>query len=56
MLWSILVLAVIALLAWSIRRATCGTPFQHCCPCTPYIGHLRWLEGREQKYKKEKLW
>lgn len=56
MWWSILLLLAIAFLALGIKKATRGTPFEHRCPCTPYIEHLRWVENPDSKAKRENLW
>lgn len=59
MIWSLIVIALVLLLAYFIRKAVKGTVFRGKCPCTPYVEHLRWLEGEpesRQIKKKENLW
>lgn len=59
MLWTILVLCGIVILAYFLRKAAKGTPFEHSCPCTPRIEQLRWQEkpdDPEAQAKKEQLW
>ena len=59
MFWSILVIALVIILAWLIRKGVKGTPFAHRCPCTPYVAHLKWRENGDtppEGKKPEQLW
>lgn len=56
MIWSILLVIGIVLLAYWMRKATKGTPFEHNRACTPRVEQLRHIEDPEAKGKKENLW
>lgn len=58
MIWIILAIIFIAVLAWGMRKATKGTPFENDCPCAPNVDHLRWLEKGEKREdaKRENMW
>lgn len=56
MFWIIFTIAVILLLAYWLRKAAKGTPFERKMACTPRIEQLRHLEDPEYKAKKENLW
>lgn len=56
MLWTILSIGVILLLAYCLRKATKGTPFEHKMACTPRIEQLKHMEDPKYKAKKENLW